>query len=620
VAQQGPANSPANKVAARIATASTKLAPPAVQARSQPVVREQINRSPNSRTLLVGIFFLAAILLLAWVITSELRRRVSVSVYRPPVPATGPRFGADEREATAKKVALPSRLAGGPPQISLQLKASEPSLRRAAVPFGKMNRPFGAGATSTPGNGSASENLVPREMAPLQEQIEQKPEPIVESMPIPFPATAAESQYVDDFIPASLSEVSELASIPEWEFSPAQTETTSTYEGVVPTPAETPMVAEKPWFSAPQTLEARAPIEAVSEPATFKARAPIEAVSEPAIFETAAFFETVGEPIAMPSEIVAESAAPPLPEISEAEIEPVAQGQPIPYQVPAFPTDLPMAEITQPEPKFHPTHLPTGAIAEVGELHHSVESPSFAPQVISTEPLAQQPTTPATMPEPIQTTPSPAIRTAPMTGGAPQPQPASGMHTSVQLTFSFEIASMQLTPSFKMGALQLKPTSKIVTMRLAPSQQPQPAMNLQVTFEISTIQLAGNAIGMIRLTPSQQQRPGVISSPAFNVAGLQLLSGAETGAVQITPSQQGQASVHVTGRFQIATVEFSPSFEIASIVLNSTSKNVSVQLPGAGPSAVEGAPVFEVSNVQLAGNGEIGIMHLTAQGAAPRPA
>src|SRR5205085_11479418 len=146
---------------------------------------------------------------------------------------------------------------------------------------------------------------------------------------------------------------------------------------------------------------------------------------------------------------------------------------------------------------------------------------------------------PATMPEPIQTTP---IRTAPMTGGAPQPQPASGMHTAVQLTFSFEIASMQLTPSFKMGALQLKPTSKIVTMRLAPSQQPQPSMNLQVTFEISNVQLAGNAIGMIRLTPSQQQRPGVIASPAFNVAGLQLLSGADS--VQITPSQQGQASVH----------------------------------------------------------------------------
>jgi hypothetical protein len=312
----------------------------------------------------------------------------------------------------------------------------------------------------------------------------------------------------------------------------------------------------------------------------------------------------VSEPIASAPEVFVEPEVARPAEISWTEIEPVAQGQPIPYQVPAFSTDSTMAEITKPDPESIPT----------------VESPSFAPQVISTEPLAQQPTIPATMPQPIQPTPAPAIRTAPMTGGAPQPQPASGMHTAVQLTFSFEIASMQLTPSFKMGALQLKPTSKIVTMRLAPSQQPQPAMNLQVTFEIASVQLAGNAIGVIRLTPSQQQRPSVISSPAFNVAGLQLLSGADTGAVQITPSQQGQASVHVTGRFQIATVEFSPSFEIASIVLNSTSKNVSVQLPGAGPSAVEGAPVFDITNVQLGGNGEIGIMQLSAQGAAPKPA
>jgi Flp pilus assembly protein TadD len=605
VAQQspanGPANSVANKVAAPIATASTPatvLAPATVREWSQPTVSERMDRFTNSNTLLVGALLLAGTVLIVWVVVSEVRRRVSVSVYRSPAPAMGPRFDAVERETTAGTIAAPSRLAGGPPQISLQLRASEPSVRRAAVPFGKMSRPFGAGATVAAGNGTVVENFVPREMAPIQEseQIDEPAaQPITESAPVPF--TATDLQYASDLTPASLSEIPELAA-PEWEFAPVRTETASSYEGVAPAPQETPMFAE-----TPAALDAPAPVEAVSEPATF---------------ETPAFFETVGEPLSMPSEIVAESAVTPAAEISRAEIEPVAQGQPIPYQVPAFSTDSPMAEITKPESL--PTHLPMGAIAGVGGLRHSVESPSFAPQVISTELSAQQPTTPATMPQPTQPTPAPAIRTAPMTGGVPQPQPASGMHTAVQLTFSFEIASMQLTPSFKMGALQLKPTSKIVTMRLAPSQQPQPAMNLQVTFEIATVQLAGNAIGMIRLTPSQQQRPSVISSPSFNVAGLQLLSGADSGAVQITPAQQGQASVHVTGRFQIATVEFSPSFEIASIVLNSTSKNVSVQLPGAGPSAVEGAPVFEIANVQLAGNGEIGIMQLSAQGTAPKPA
>ncbi|MEY2559827.1 MAG: hypothetical protein QOG51_242 [Verrucomicrobiota bacterium] len=185
------------------------------------------------------------------------------------------------------------------------------------------------------------------------------------------------------------------------------------------------------------------------------------------------------------------------------------------------------------------------------------------------------------------------------------------MHTAVQLTFSFEIASLQLTPSFKMRAVQLKPTSKIVTMRPAPSQQSQPTMNLQVTFEIANVQASGGAIGQIRLTPSQEQRPGVTTTPAFGIAGLQLISTAETGAVQLTPAQQGGASVHVTGQFQLATVEFSPSFEIAALVLNATSKSVSVQLPGAGPSAVEGAPVFEIASIQT-GSGGIELLQLVA--------
>src|SRR5436190_1294581 len=608
--QKSAANVPVPAPNAANSEPSTVLAPATVQEWPQTTGMDGIGSRKN---IIVSVLLLAAFGLLAWVVVSEVRRRVNVPVYHSPAPAMGPRFETVQHEPKAEKVAPPSRLAGGPPQVSLQLKASEPSVRRAAVPFGKMNRPFGAGATIATGNGTVVES--PAEIAPVREPEPSRApaaRPRVQSAPAPF--TAVEQAGVADATPASLPEASALATAPEWEFAPARSEAVSTPEFAAPPAQEASMFAQTPaTFDAPPAFEPQWTAEAVSEPVA------MEAVSEPVTFEAPTFAETVSEPIEIPAQTFVEPEMAQATESSKVEIEPVAQGQPIPYQVPAFSTDLPMAEITKPEPESRPTHLPTGPIAGVGELRHSVESPSFAPQVISTEPLAQQPTTPATMPQPIQPTPAP-IRTAPMTGAGPQPQPASGMHTAVQLTFSFEIASMQLTPSFKMGALQLKPTSKIVTMRLAPSQQPQPAMNLQVTFEIATVQLAGNTIGVVRLTPSQQQRPSVISSPSFNVAGLQLLSGAESGAVQITPSQQGQASVHVTGRFQIATVEFSPSFEISSIVLNSTSKNVSVQLPGAGPSAVEGAPVFEITNVQLGGNGEIGIMQLNAQGAAPKPA
>ncbi|HEY2614420.1 MAG TPA: hypothetical protein VGI42_01815, partial [Chthoniobacterales bacterium] len=552
VAEQSPANSPANKVAPPVAatsvsaTPATVLAPASVREWSKSGAGSSLDRF-DSNTLLVGGLLLAGIILIVWVIVSELRRRMNVPFYRSAAPATGPRFDAVQGPTTAEKVAAPRRLIGGPPRVSLQLKASEPSVRRGAVPFGTTGRNVGGGSV----------------VQPAEKQFDV---PVSGNGETIFPG--ADSR---EFEPETVSEPQVIAA------------------SAAPV-IEEPLPAFVPWVSDPESA-----------------------------FEAAGSFESVGEPITIESEVY--EIVGRAEKISEPEMEPVAQGQPIPYQVPA--TDSSMSEITKPEPESFPARpaegIPGKGIAGVGALRQSVESPSFAPKVISTEPLAQQPTTPATMPQTTQPTPAPAIRTGP-TGSAPQPQPTGGMQTAVQLTFSFEIASLQLTPSFKMGALQLKPTSKIVTMRLAPSQQPQPAMNLQVTFEIATVQLAGGSLGTVRLTPSQQQRPSVISSPAFNIAGLQLLSGAENGAVQLTPAQQGQASVHVTGRFQIASVEFSPSFEIASIVLNSISRSVSVQLPGSGPSAVEGAPVFDIANVQLAGNGEIGMMQLNAHGAAPKPA
>ena len=215
------------------------------------------------------------------------------------------------------------------------------------------------------------------------------------------------------------------------------------------------------------------------------------------------------------------------------------------------------------------------------------------------------------MPEPIQTPTAPISK---VPAAVTKPQPAGAMQTSVQLTFSFEIASMQLTPTFKMGVLQVRPTSKIVTMRLAPSQHPQPAMNLQVSFEIAKIQPTGGTFGSIRMTPSQPQKPSAPGAASFMVGGLHLVPSFEATPVQLTPSQQGRAAVFVTVPFQITSVEFSPSLEIGSVVLNSNSKQVLVQLPGAGPSPSEGPPVFEISNLELGEGGDIAMMQLNLLG------
>ncbi len=177
---------------------------------------------------------------------------------------------------------------------------------------------------------------------------------------------------------------------------------------------------------------------------------------------------------------------------------------------------------------------------------------------------------------------------------------------------------MQLTPSFKMGVLKVRPISKLVTMRLPSPQRAQSALNLQVAFEVLKIQPVAGALGTIRVIPSQQQRPTMAGMPSFAVAGLQVVPNSETAPVQLTPSQQGRASVFITVPFQISTLEFSPSLEIASVILNSNSKQVVVQLPGAGSGPTEGAPMFEIANLELNEGGEIAMMQLNLLGGPKR--
>jgi Flp pilus assembly protein TadD len=356
--------------------------------------------------------------------------------------------------------------------------------------------------------------------------------------------------------------------------------------------------------------------------------------------ESPSFAETVFDSAVGPViEQTAKALQPSIPDASEI-VEVSAVGkvsgpsemtteEPIEIPAPAEEIVLPdVAALTSTEPEVLPMEpefaMPhedavTAALAPVAEA-----AATPAPDIqaaISPEPEFPQTTTPATMPEPIQTPPAPITKppappvSKPSAAPVTKPQPAATMQTSVQLTFSFEISAMQLTPSFKMGSLNVRPISKVVTMRLAPSQQPQPAM--QVSFEIAKIQPVGNALGTIRMVPSQQ-RPPVTGSSSVAVGGLQVVSNSEAAPVQLTPSQPGQATVFMTVPCQITTIEFAPSLEIASVVLSSNSKQVRLQLPGAGPNPREGAPTFEITNLQLGDNGDIAMMHLNLVGSGPR--
>jgi Flp pilus assembly protein TadD len=508
----------------------------------------------SRRTWIVGGLLLAGIFALAWVVVPGLRRSYGFNIAGYPQPGSMATSPRLGIAPAGKEVALGNGFFGGPRRVSLRLTASKPSLRHAALPSAKATRSL---------DGLA--DLVAKETQASTyhnaEQLKSPPltEPLFESELVePVVEYAAEtSRQREPEAPSFTEPVFESA------VGPVIEQAADTLQPSVPQASE--MVEVSPGGKS------------LSEPSAITKEEPIEIPSAAEKFE-------------LPAAATLASTAP--------EILPI--------------------EPEYSAPREDAVTLPQSSVAE------AVTAPAPDTQAeISAKPEFSQITTPVTMPEPTQIPPAPITKppvapvSKPPAAPVAKPQPAATMQTSVQLTFSFEIAAMQLTPSFKMGSLNVRPISKVVTMRLAPSQQPQPGMNLQVSFEIAKIQPLGSALGTIRMVPSQQ-RPPVTGSSSVAVAGLQLVSNSEAAPVQLTPSQPGQATVFVTVPCQITTIEFAPSLEIASVVLNSSSKQVRLQLPGAGAGPREGAPTFEITNLQVGDNGDIAMMHLNLVGSGPR--
>ena len=330
----------------------------------------------------------------------------------------------------------------------------------------------------------------------------------------------------------------------------------------------------------------------------------------PSLREEPSVLPVVAEVVPTPAtELVAAGLTePPVQEQAIREVPPLTQEPsmlPVVAEVVPTPaTELVAAGLTEPPPRVHAYGVASSTAEAVHEVQHSL------PTAIHDHAASSQTATPATMPEPTQT---PLV---PLTKAPDQPlvaklQPPPGtMHTAVELTFSFEVASVQLTPAFKVGALQVRPASKMVTMRLAPFQDSQPATNSEVAFEISNVRLAGDALDRIQVVRSQQQKPLAVGSPSFAIPGLQFVPDLKAAPFWLTPSQPGRAPVKVRAAFQISAIQFSPSFEVASIVLNPSSKRVRVQLPGLSSSTAEGASIFEIAKVQVTEGGDMGIILL----------
>src|SRR5207302_6069295 len=236
-------------------------------------------------------------------------------------------------------------------QVSLKLKASEPSLRRAVVSLSKPGRAFGRGAVLEPVVEGHGEHQ--RELEPVVETFEAVG-PVVEQGALPTEAVA------------------EPVAQPEW-FTPE------------PEP-------ELPAVDIPQPIVTQAEEITVPEiePVFFEAATIAEPEIEPVFPEAATIAEPEIEPVFAEAATIAEPEIEPVfaeaEGIIEPEIEPVGQGQPIPQLTPVEEPSI--VEVTEPEPAGFDT------LRRPSEL-------SFAPEPVF-ESRIYEPTTPVNMPEPIQ--------------------------------------------------------------------------------------------------------------------------------------------------------------------------------------------------------------------------
>jgi hypothetical protein len=509
--------------------------------------------------LLVGGLLLAGLFLLAWVVVPQLRRRALRTEGAGGWQAEFPTSSRTFEPSTApseKGLTLGNHLFGGPRQVSLQLSASRPSLRSGL--YGLVGSGGGLQRAIEPHDGGSARYKYGLNV----------PEAIGIRAVTDFKATLAAPKEEPSALPPVIAGV---AATQAKEPAAAMTEPLVQEEAVPqgPPPREIPAVAEGTIAPAIDPV-AEPPFEAVDQ------SQPIAQVPEPAekLTEIAAVVEGAVTPVTEP--------------VAEPQFEAIDQGQPIAHQIPISATDFP-------------------AVAEVAVVSSYSPNIPYAPESSRT-------TTSLTMPEQSE-----QLQPAEMPLAADAPPPVSAAHTPVQLTFSFEIISVQLTPTFKIRTLQVRPASKIVMMRLASSQRSQPQLHPQVAFEIAKIQPADSGLGTVRLIKSTRQReqlaqqPVDIALPSFEATGLQPISSSDgVAGIQLAPSEQGKAHVQVTADFQMAKVEFSTSFEVNGAVLTPTSRQVSVQLAGADPGAIEEAPVFDVENVRLTDTGDSETLELHA--------
>src|SRR5438046_746052 len=170
VAQSQPAKAPAQQAPAPVAAAKSPVVAAASATPATALAPAHVGEVSRGKfeagNLIAAIFVLAGIGIIVFVVYEIRGPDIHFQSVRRAAPATGPQLeGMEYAAAAPREMKVMPRLSGGPRQVSLKLKATEPALRRAVVPLSRPDRAFGGGTALEPtveGNGERQFELEPK--------------------------------------------------------------------------------------------------------------------------------------------------------------------------------------------------------------------------------------------------------------------------------------------------------------------------------------------------------------------------------------------------------------------------------------------------------------------------
>lgn len=166
----------------------------------------------------------------------------------------------------------------------------------------------------------------------------------------------------------------------------------------------------------------------------------------------------------------------------------------------------------------------------------------------------------------------------------------------VVLAIPLEVVAMQFSPTLQMAAIRARPCSPTASLHVQPQALPGLALP-EAGFELSNVLLnARGHIETVRLTPTRLPLANPPHNEPLRVSGVAVLPAKSGETMELIPTPISPMTMQLFASFELAAVELSATFGVASLVLKSRAAEIRVTLQPGGPST---GATFKTAQVLL---------------------